>query len=80
MSRIRGNAKYKVAELRHVNKNQGVTSDQNIRYTSVRLSKHDLNIVRRIGYADREAGKYYMFITNHYDWSGKTITDIYKQR
>ena len=80
VTRIRGNAKYKVVERRPVNKSQGVTSDQTIEYTSVRSSGYNLHRVRRIGYTDEETGKHYVFITNHFDWSAKTVADIYKQR
>ncbi|MCP3668058.1 MAG: IS4 family transposase, partial [Gammaproteobacteria bacterium] len=80
VTRIRGNAKYRVIERREVNKSQGVTSDQIIEYTSIRSSKNNLRAVRRVGYRDPETGKHYVFITNHFDWSAKTIADIYKQR
>lgn len=80
VTRIRGNAKYRVIERRDVNKSQGITSDQTIEYTSIRSSKNNLRAVRRIGYHDPETGKHYVFITNHLDWSAKTIADIYKQR
>ena len=79
-TRIRGNAKYRVIERREVTKSQGITSDQIIEYTSIRSSKNDLRAVRRVGFRDPETGKHYVFITNHFDWSAKTIADIYKQR
>jgi putative transposase len=80
VTRIRGNAKYRVVERCEVNKSQGITSDQVIEYTSIRSSKNNLRAVRRVGYRDPETGKHYVFITNHFDWSAKTIADIYKQR
>jgi len=80
VTRIRGNAKYKVIERRVVNKQQGITSDQTIEYTSDRSRGYQLHRVRRVGYTDKETGKHYVFITNHFDWSAKTIADIYKQR
>lgn len=80
VTRIRGNAKYKVIERRPVNKTHGITSDQTIVYTSVRSGKYNLRPVRRVGYFDQESGKHYVFTTNHFDWSAKTIADIYKQR
>jgi putative transposase len=80
VTRIRGNAKYRVLERRCVNRSQGITSDQIIKYTSVRSSKKQLRPVRRIGYRDAETGKHYVFTTNRFDWSAKTIADIYKQR
>jgi transposase len=80
VTRIRGNAKYRVIERRAVNKSQGVTSDQTIEYTSTRSQNNNLSKVRRVGYCDKQTGKHYVFVTNHFDWSAKTIADIYKQR
>lgn len=80
VTRIRGNAKYKVLERRPVNKSQGVTSDQIIEYTSVRSRGNHLRPVRRIGFYDAESGKHYVFTTNQFNWSAKTVADIYKQR
>ena len=80
VTRIRGNAKYRVLERRGVNRSQGISSDQTIEFTSLRSSKKHLRPVRRIGYRDAETGKHYVFTTNRFDWSAKTIADIYKQR
>lgn len=80
VTRMRGNAKYQVVERRTANRAQGITSDQIIKYTSIRSSKNNLRPVRRVGYRDPETGKRYVFITNHFDWSAKTIADIYQQR
>lgn len=80
VTRIRGNAKFRVLERRAVDNSAGVTSDQTIEYTSDRSSKNNLRPVRRVGYCDPETGKRYVFITNHFEWSAKTIAAIYKQR
>ena len=80
VTRIRSNAKYRVIERRETKASQGITSDQIIEYTSNRSCKNNLRAVRRVGYRDQETGKHYAFITNHLEWSAKTIADIYKQR
>jgi len=80
VTRIRANAKYRVLERKTVNKSQGVTSDQIIEYTSHRSIQNNLRPVRRIGYRDPLTGKHYVFTTNQFDWSAKTIAEIYKQR
>jgi len=80
VTRIRGNAKYRVLERRAVNKSQAITSDQIIEYTSDRSRKNDLRSVRQVGFYDAQSQKHYVFITNHLNWSAKTIADIYKQR
>ena len=80
VTRIRGNAKYKVLERKeHVN-NTAITSDQVIQYSSKPRNGDTLYPIRRIGYRDPETGQHYVFITNHFNWSAQTIADIYKQR
>lgn len=80
VTRIRGNAKYKVLEYREHTNNPAVTSDQIIKYSSKQRNGDALHPIRRIGYRDPETGQRYVFITNHFDWSAQTIADIYKQR
>jgi len=80
VSRIRGNAKYRVLERHAVNRCRGITSDQTIEYTALRKDGDKLKPIRRIGYRDPETGKHYVFISNQFSWSAKTIADIYKQR
>ncbi len=80
VSRIRGNAKYRVLERHAVNGGSGISSDQTIEYTALRKDGDKLKPIRRIGYRDPETGKHYVFISNQFSWSAKTIADIYKQR
>ena len=80
VTRIRGNAKYKVLERRKQTNNPAITSDQVIKYSSKQREGDKLYPIRRIGYRDPETGQRYVFITNHFDWSAQTIADIYKQR
>lgn len=80
VTRIRGNARYRVLERRSINRSQGVTSDQIIEFTSLRSSLKNLKPVRRIGYRDADTGKHYVFTTNRFDWPASTIAEIYKQR
>ena len=80
VTRIRGNAQYRVLERRDIDKAQGITSDQIIEYTAKRSRENNLHPLRRVGYRDPDSGKHYVFITNHFQWSAKTIAGIYKQR
>jgi len=80
VTRIRGNAKYKVLERRKHKNNSAITSDQTIKYSSKQRDGEKFYPIRRIGYRDPETGQRYVFITNHFDWSAQTIADIYKQR
>jgi len=80
VSRIRGNAKYKVLERRDASAHEAVTSDQIIKYSSRQRGGDKLRPIRRIGYYDPDTKQRYVFITNHFEWSAQTIADIYKQR
>ena len=80
VTRIRGNAKYKVLERKELTNNSAITSDQVIKYSSKQRDGDKLHPIRRIGYRDPDTGQRYVFITNHFDWSTQTIANIYKQR
>jgi hypothetical protein len=77
--RQKTNATYRVGERRQVNKKQGLCSDQTIVLTGAkgRLCPH---LLRRVGYRDPETKKHYVFLTNNFKLSAKTIADIYKER
>ena len=79
ITRQKRNAIYRVTERRNINKKQGLCSDQTIRLTSMKGQEcpHPL---RRIGYRDPETKKHYVFLTNNFKLSPKTIADIYKDR
>ncbi len=80
VTRIRGNALYRVLERRPTGSNPAITSDQTIEYTGKQAHTTRLHPVRRIGYRDPETNKHYIFITNNFHWSAETIAEIYKQR
>jgi hypothetical protein len=79
VTRQKTNAVYRVTERRQVNKKQGLCSDQTIVLTGPKgqLCPHSL---RRVGYRDPETKKHYVFLTNNFKLSAKTIADIYKER
>jgi IS4 transposase len=74
------NAKYRVVKRHGVLKNKGVRSDQTIEFTGVQTAKKCPIGLRRIGYRDAITGKHYVFLTNNFKLSAKTIADIYKSR
>jgi hypothetical protein len=76
VTRLKTNAVYKVVRRNSVRKGKGVTSNHLI---SVNIRGKELRL-RRIGYRDPETGKFYEFLTNHFNLSPKTIADIYKGR
>ena len=80
VSRLKKKARYRVVERYEVNTDQGVTSDQLIEFTGPQVHKKCPIRLRRIGYRDAETGKHYVFITNHFKLSAKTIANIYKAR
>jgi hypothetical protein len=79
VSRQKSNAVYRVDQRRAVNKKQGLTSDQTIILTGLKGRQCPYPL-RRIGYRDPETKKHFVFITNNFKLSAKTIADIYKER
>jgi putative transposase len=80
VTRLKKNAKYRVAARRRVSRKQGLRSDQTVEFTGAQTRKKCPIHLRRIGYRDPATGKHYVFLTNHFDLSAKTIARIYKQR
>ena len=80
VTRPKKDAVYEVKQRHRVNRKQGITSDQTILFTGVKPRQIQMPLMRRIGYRDPETGKHYIFITNAFHLSAKTVADIYKQR
>ena len=80
VSRLRTRAVYKVVERHTVPMGSGVTSDQTIQLNSHHALKRGAPLLRRVGYRDPDSGKHYVFLTNHFGLSAKTIAAIYKDR
>ena len=80
VTRLKTNAKYRAVCRRPVLKNKGLICDQTIRFTGTQTAKKCPVQLRRIVYRDTETRKRYVFLTNNFKLSAKTITDIYKAR
>ena len=80
VTRLKSNAKVRVIERHPILKKSGVTSDQTIEFNSAQTAKKCPIQLRRIGYRDSETGKHYIFLTNNFTLSSKTIAAIYKAR
>jgi len=80
VTRLKTNAQYRTVCRREVLKNKGLTSDHTIEFTGQLTLKKCPIQLRRIGYRDTETGKHYVFLTNNFKLSAKTIADIYKAR
>lgn len=79
VTRQKRNARYDILQERPVNCSQGVLADQTIRLTGAQ-AKACPHLLRRITYRDPATGKRYVFLTNHFRLSARTIADIYKER
>ena len=80
VTRLKSNAKVRVVKRHPILKESGVTSDQTIEFTGIQTAKKCPIHLRRIGYRDAETGKHYIFLTNNFKLSSKTIAAIYKAR
>ena len=79
ITRQKSNAVYRVVERRVVNKKQGLCSDQTIVPTGIKGRQYPYPL-RRVGYRDPETKKHYVFITNNFKLSAKTVAGICKKR
>lgn len=81
VTRMKRGMRYVVCKRRLVVKGRhGITSDQEIELTSRDGRKKYPDRLRRIGFRDKETGRHYIYMTNNFDLSAKTIADIYKSR
>ena len=80
VTRLKRPEKYRVIERHEVDKYCGLTSDQTIRFVSKDKPYKCPIPLRRVGYRDPITGKHYVFLTNNFELSAKTIADIYKSR
>jgi len=80
VTRLKVNAKYRIVERSAILKNKGLTCDQTIEFTGVQIAKKCPCRLRRVGYKCPDTGKKYIFLTNNFKLSAKTIADIYKAR
>lgn len=80
VTRLKTNAKYRTVCRRPVIKSKGLICDQTIEFTGSQTAKKCPVPLRRIGYRDADTGIRYVFLTNNFTLSAKTIADIYKSR
>lgn len=80
VTRLRPKAVYSVLERKPVNKKQGVMSDQIIQLNSAHALKRGAPKLRRVGFKDKQSGRFYMFLTNNFKLAASTIAAIYKDR
>lgn len=80
VTRLKSNAKHRIISRRSVLKEKGLTCDQTIEFSGAQTAKKCPVQLRRIGYKDPDTGKHYVFLSNNFHLSAKTIADIYKAR
>ena len=80
VTRLKTNARFHVTSRRSVLKSKGLTCDQTIEFSGAQTANKCPIPMRRIGYRDAVTGKHYIFLTNNFKLSAKTIADIYKSR
>jgi len=78
--RLKENIKLKRRYSRSVNKLRGVTSDHEVTLTLPTTKKKYPHSLRRIRYRDPETKKIYLFLTNNFKLSARTICDLYRAR
>jgi hypothetical protein len=79
VTRLKKKARYKVVERRPVT-HKDIYSDHIIEFTGFYARKDCPCRLRRIRSKDPVTGKIIVILTNHMDWSAKTIALIYKDR
>jgi hypothetical protein len=80
VTRPKKDAVYRIKQRHAVDRKYGITSDQTILFDGVKPRQIQMPLMRRIGYRDPETGKHYVFLTNAFHLSARTVAEIYKQR
>ena len=80
VTRLKSNAQYHVTVQRDVASDSGLTCDQTIEFSGAQTARKCPIPLRRIGYRDPITDKHYVFLTNHFKLTAKTIANIYKAR
>lgn len=80
VTRIKVNCRFKVRASRKIDKSKGVMADQDIRLTTMKGKKDYPDRLRRVSFRDPLTGHWYVFLTNRFELSAKTICDLYKAR
>lgn len=78
--RAKSNLRFRRLYSREVDKTLGLRSDQTIILTVKKSRDAYPDTLRRVSYVDLEKNKRYVYLTNIFTVSAKTVADIYKQR
>jgi putative transposase len=80
VTRARANIDATAVEERTPPRGSGVTSDRSVRLDGKRPQAMNMPGLRAIGFTCPETGRNYVFLTNIFHLSARTIADLYKQR
>ena len=78
--RAKSNLRFRRLYSRKVDKTLGLRSDQTIVLTNKKSRDAYPETLRRVSYVDLEKNKRYVYLTNIFTVTAKTVADIYKQR
>ena len=79
VTRMKRSILYRVTKRHKVSKSKGLTCDQSIVFRGSKAPECPSEL-RRIGYRDPKTGQHYVFLTNIFHLSARTIADIYRER
>ena len=80
VTRLKKNAYYKIVERKDVASLKNIYSDQTIELKGFYSKQKFPERLRRIRSKDTITGKIITILTNNFNWSAKTIAQIYKER
>ena len=78
--RAKDNLAYARLYSNKVDKDTGVRCDQVIRLSGYHAARHYPDKLRRIKYFDQATSRSYVFLTNDFNVSARTVADLYKHR
>jgi len=78
--RAKDSLSFQKLSSRVVDKNIGLRCDQTIRLKHFYSQKHYPERLRRVKYYDTITNTYYVYLTNNFEISAKTVADLYKHR
>ena len=78
--RAKSNLKYIRLYSQKIDKTLGLRADQKIILTGKKSRAAYPDVLRRVSYVDPDSKKRFVYLTNIFTVSAKTVADIYKQR
>ena len=80
VTRVKRNLKFRRLYPRKVDKTTGLRCDQLVKLTGYQSSQFYPDKLRRVKYYDSENDRYLVFLSNNFDVSALTVSDLYRNR